>query len=171
MNNVVRVIPFETKTTIDKFISTMWDYVKGTFEFEISVDDYVVEDTIRKCMLYTYTKKNKKTTKTCVIRFFDDTVDHQHSLRYCQYEYKYNLVLANDDVTESNSRDVFATFYRQGVDDILKYPTWNIGKELDEIITSNQDVEVRFSNIVESLDASGNAKMSANYCIVFVDKE
>lgn len=171
MNKIAKAIPFKNSATFDTFISTMWAYVKDTFTHELTVDKYTIEDKEINCVSYTYTKKTKRTSKSCVVRFFDDIEQHDHTPRYCEYNHKYNLVLASRDVTQENSRDVFATFYKQFIEDVLNYPNWNIGKEFEDLISSKQDVEIRLSDIIESLDASGTARLNANYCIVLVDKE
>lgn len=171
MSNIAKAFPFEEQTTFSNFINTMWDYAKEhTFDFDVTIDKYKIEDKEIDCVLYTYTKKTKRTTKECNVRFFDDTEHHVHSPRYYKYTDSFNLVLCPNDITKETTRFAFAQLYRQSIEDILKYPGWNIGEEFDKLTSSNKDVEVRFSNIRESLNAVGTITLTADYCIVFVDR-
>lgn len=173
MSNIAKAIPFEEQTTFSNFINTMWDYTNRdghTFDFDVIIDKYNVEDKEVDCVLYTYTKKTKRTTKKCNVRFFDDIEHHVHSPRYYKYTYTYDLVLSSNDITKETSRFMFASLYKQSIEDILKYPNWNIGEEFDKLASSNKDVEVRFSNIKESLNVAGTITLTAEYCIVFVDR-
>lgn len=171
MNKIAKAIPFNEATTFDNFITTMWDYVKDDFTHDVVIDKYTIGEEEVNCVSYTYVKTTKKTSKSCVVRFIDDIGPHEHAPRNCSYTYTYDLILVTKDITQETSRDVFASFYKQFIEDVLTFPNWNIGKDFEKLISSKQDVEVRLSNITESLDASGNAKLTADYCTVFVTKE
>lgn len=172
MSNISKAFPFEEQTTFSNFIDTMWKYIEEyhKFDFDVTIDKYNIEDKEVECVLYTYTKKTKRTSKECNVRFFDDTESHEHSPRYCKYTHTFNLVLSPDDITKETTRFVFASLYKQAIEDILNYPNWNIGEEFEKLASSNKDVEVRFSNIKESLNVAGTVTLTADYCIVFVNK-